>query len=101
MSNILDKIYKGFKCLPEKDHYYANAFILRRDFKSLKELVDSDIINVEKNLKKLDPNKNLLEVDVNKLRDYSSLIEQYLILIGEEYEQMDYDVLDNIEEDEW
>lgn len=101
MSNILDKICNGFKCLPEKDHYYANAFILRRDFKSLKELVDSDIINVEKNLKKLDPNKDLLEVDVNKLRDYSSLIEQYLILIGEECEQMDYDVLDNIEEDEW
>ena len=78
------KITALCKYLPEKDKFYADSFIIRRDFVSLRDLVNSDITKVEKNLAKETPNEELLKIDVDKLRKLLTIIDDYLILLGED-----------------
>lgn len=75
--------------LPERDRFYADAFIIRRDFTSLRDLVHSDIVMVEKNLIKENPNKELLKIDVDKLRKLINTIDDYLLLLGEDLTEFD------------
>ena len=89
----VQKIIALCKYLPEKDKFYADAFIIRRDFVSLRDLVSSDITRVEKNLAKETPNEELLKIDVDKLRKLLSIIDDYLFLLGEDMSEF------NTEED--
>lgn len=75
------------KYLPEKDKFYADAFLIRRDFTSLRDLVESDIRKVEKNLTKEKPKEELLDIQIDKLRTLLSKIDEYLILLGEDLTQ--------------
>lgn len=83
----VQKITALCKYLPEKDKFYAEAFIIRRDFSSLRELVESDLRKVEKNLNKENPNKDLLGIDIDKLRKLLNIIDDYLLLLGEDLTQ--------------
>lgn len=92
--------------LPERDRFYADAFILRRDFVSLRDLVSSDITKVEKNLTKENPNQDLLKIDVDKLRKLLNTIDDYLLLLGEDLTVFDNDEdfneeAENYIEDDW
>lgn len=78
------KITALCKYLPEKDKFYADAFIIRRDFVSLRDLVSSDITRVEKNLAKENPKEELLNTDLDKLRKLLNIIDEYLLLLGED-----------------
>ena len=75
------------KYLPEKDKFYADAFLIRRDFISLRDLVESDIRKVEKNLTKENPKEELLDIQIDKLRTLLNKIDEYLILLGEDLTQ--------------
>lgn len=75
------------KYLPEKDKFYADAFIIRRDFTSLRDLVESDIRKVEKNLTKENPKEELLNIQIDKLRALLNKIDEYLLLLGEDLTQ--------------
>lgn len=87
MSSPVKLITALCKYLPEKDKFYADSFILRRDFTSLRNLVESDIRKVEKNFTKENPNEELLNIKIDKLRTLISKIDNYLILLGEDMEQ--------------
>ena len=80
----VQKIIALCKYLPEKDKFYADAFIIRRDFVSLRDLVNSDITRVEKNLAKENPKEELLNTDLDKLRKLLNIIDEYLLLLGED-----------------
>lgn len=80
----VQKITALCKYLPEKDKFYADAFIIRRDFVSLRDLVSSDITRVEKNLAKENPKEELLNTDLDKLRKLLNIIDEYLLLLGED-----------------
>lgn len=92
----VQKITALCKYLPEKDKFYADAFIIRRDFTSLRDLVDSDIRKVEKNLTKENPKPELLNIDIDKLRKMLSIIDDYLILLGED---LDFDTDEDFNEE--
>lgn len=92
------------KHLPEKDRFYADAFIIRRDFISLRDLVSSSMRKIEKNYTKETPNQELLEIDFDKLRSLINKIDDYLILLGEDMEMFsDDDIYEEVEtnEDDW
>lgn len=102
MKNPVKKITDLCRYLPIKDQFYADAFIIRRDFVSLKELVDSDCKKVEKNYGKAVPNEELLNINIDKLRELSVELDNYLEILGEILEPVDDDdYLNEIEEDEW
>ena len=92
----VQKITALCKYLPEKDKFYADAFIIRRDFTSLRDLVDSAIRKVEKNLTKENPKPDLLNIDIDKLRKMLSIIDDYLILLGED---LDFDTDEDFNEE--
>ena len=85
--NPVQKITALCKHLPEKDRFYADAFLIRRDFVALRDLVHSDIIKVESNFTKENPKQDLLKVDVDKLRKLLATIDDYLLLLGETIEE--------------
>ena len=62
MSSPVNKITDLCRFLPKKDQFYADAFIIRRDFTSLRDLVSSAIKKVEKNNNKAVPNEELLSI---------------------------------------
>ena len=91
--------------LPEKDIFYADAFILRRDFTSLRDLVSSTMKKVEKNYTKENPKEDLLKVDYDKLKNLLNEIDNYLILLGEDMNDFkeDDDIYEEVEynENDW
>lgn len=104
-NNPVKTITNLCKYLPEKDKFYADAFILRRDFTSLRDLVSSTMKKVEKNYTKENPKEELLKIDYDKLKNLLNEIDSYLILLGEDvnefgdndeiYEEVEYN------EDDW
>ena len=70
--------------------YYQNR---KRNAKWYNIFVNSDIIKVEKNLAKETPNEELLKIDVDKLRKLLTIIDDYLLLLGEDMSEF------NTEED--
>ena len=91
MNNPVKKITDLCRFLPKKDQFYADAFIIRRDFTSLRDLVSSAIKKVEKNNNKAVPNEELLNVDIEKLRECNVEIDNYLVLLGEDLDELAYD----------
>lgn len=91
MSSPVNKITDLCRFLPKKDQYYADAFIIRRDFTSLRDLVSSAIKKVEKNNNKAVPNEELLNINIEKLRECNVEIDNYLVLLGEDLDELAYD----------
>jgi hypothetical protein len=91
MSNPVKKITDLCRFLPKKDQFYADAFIIRRDFTSLRDLVSSAIKKVEKNNNKAVPNEELLNINIEKLRECNVEIDNYLVLLGEDLDELAYD----------
>lgn len=52
MAGIIDEIKTLFEYLPKKDRELAIRFLDKRDFLSLKELVDSDVYKAGKKMEK-------------------------------------------------
>lgn len=66
--------------LPEKDVKIAKSFIEKRDFESLKELVSSAIIKVQRNLKGESPREEYLNLNLEEMTALESEVSLYLDL---------------------
>lgn len=77
-----DKMKKLIKFLPTKDIPIAEKLLKEREFFSLKELVDSAIERVKRNLTKESPNPDYTDIDTDELETLSNIIARYLMLLG-------------------
>lgn len=73
---VLDKIKDLIKHLPSRDIDLASSFIDKRNFESLLELINSDIILVEVNSNAAVSN-SMYEVDLNQLVVLQELVVAY------------------------
>jgi len=108
MSDILLKIKANSKKLPEKDIKYADKFIANRDFESLLEIVESDIVklNKKRNADGLFSDERDAELDVTyrelsgDILSYIKMIEPDFQLSCEEFEEDDNQYLEG-EDFDW
>lgn len=81
MSSPTNKIKKLISELPKRDIFLGYKFLEKRDFDSLKELVDSALIRTKKNLKTADPKEEYLRVDLDGLNTLKAEIDLYVMSI--------------------
>lgn len=93
MSSPTNKIKKLISELPKRDIFLGYKFLEKRDFDSLKELVDSALIRTKKNLKTADPKEEYLRVDLDGLNTLKAEIDLYVM-------SMDLPEEDNYTEDD-
>lgn len=93
MSEILLRIKANSKKLPEKDIKYADKFILNRDWESLLEIVESDIIKHDRkrNADGIFDNVEDAELDVI-YHDLAGDIISYIRLIEPDYKYENDDI---------
>lgn len=82
MSSPTNKIKKLISELPKRDIFLGYKFLEKRDFDSLKELVDSALIRTKKNLKTADPKEEYLKVDLDGLNTLKAEIDLYVMSIN-------------------
>lgn len=93
----LDRIKSLLTSLPKKDIEYAQKFLDKRDFESLKMLIDSSIIRIRKNLASDNPKTEYLELDFENLQRLKLEVDGY-------YEQLTFspsDWHDDKEDDDY
>ena len=69
---------KLLNSLPKSDITLGEQFIQSRDFESLKDLVDSAIYKVRKNIKSENPKQEYLDVDLTELSNLKAEVDVYL-----------------------
>lgn len=69
---LLNVIKDLVKLLPEKDIQLGLSFYEKRDFQSLLDLTDSDIIRIKKDPKKYE------NIDIRNLIQLKDLLEEYI-----------------------
>lgn len=67
--------------LPERDIPLGNRFLSDRNFESLKELVDSAIYKIKKNLRTDNPREEYLKIDLEDLSKLKLEVDLYLSMI--------------------
>ena len=90
----LDNIKMLVKHLPERDVKYANKFIEKRQFEDLRDLVDSAIIIVDKNLASQNPKEEYKKINTEKLKQLQAEVYMYC-------SYLDISDFDNSEEEEF
>jgi len=83
------KINELVQYLPEKDKNIALKLIAKRDFNSLKELVDSCIKKIEKTTNTEEYINKFASLDLDKIYELAGIIVDYLLLIGDFEEQIE------------
>lgn len=74
----IERMRKLLNSLPESDITLGEQFIQSRDFESLKDLVDSAIYKVRKNIKSENPKQEYLDVDLTELSNLKAEVDVYL-----------------------
>lgn len=77
--NSVERMRKLLSSLPKSDITLGEQFIQSRDFESLKDLVDSVIYKVRKNIKSENPKQEYLDVDLTELSNLKAEVDVYLI----------------------
>lgn len=90
MSSIIKRIESMINSLPSKDIKLANTFLKRRDFESLKELIDSAIYKVKKSQISETPKPEYNNIDLDKLSSLKSEVDMYIVQLGV-YEDNEYE----------
>lgn len=98
MIEPVDRIQSLIISLPTKDIHLGNKFLKARDFESLKDLVDSAICIVKKNLNKENPKEEYLNIDLGNLNRLKSEVDLYteqleIIDVYEDFEE--YEIEEN------
>lgn len=77
----VDRIEALLNCLPEKDSSLGYKFLSKRDFSSLKELIDSAIYKKKKKLRNSEilEEGNCIDEDLYKLK---AEVDTYIIQLG-------------------
>jgi hypothetical protein len=101
MSSAVNRIESLLQYLPQKDIPYAQTFLIYRDFDSLKEIVDSALQKVKRNLKKENPKEEYLQLSIEDLSRLKSEVDNYRILINGVDDDNDYDINDEDTDIEW
>lgn len=76
--NLLDKIKELIPSLPNRDIQLGYDFLNKRDFESLKDLVDSAIYKVEKNIKRDTSKEEYTKVNLDELIELKLEVSVYL-----------------------
>lgn len=76
--NLLDKIKELIPSLPNRDIQLGYDFLNKRDFESLKDLIDSAIYKVEKNIKSDTPKEEYTKVNLDELIELKLEVSVYL-----------------------
>lgn len=75
----IERMRKLLNSLPKSDITLGEQFIQSRDFESLKDLVDSAIYKVRKNIKSENPKQEYLDVDLTELSNLKAEVDVCLI----------------------
>ena len=76
--NLLDKIKELIPSLPNRDIQLGYDFLNKRDFESLKDLIDSAIYKVEKNIKSDTSKEEYTKVNLDELIELKLEVSVYL-----------------------
>lgn len=82
MSNTLTNIVKLLPSLPVKDIKLGEIFVEKRDFESLKALVDSALIKVKRNLRTETPREDYLKINLDTLNTLKAEVDIYVMQLG-------------------
>lgn len=63
--------------LPRKDIILGHKFLDIRDFDSLKELIDSTIIKIKRNMRSNNPKEEYLSINLDDLINLKSEVDSY------------------------
>lgn len=80
-------------CLPKSEIYYAEKYYNLRDFQSLKEIIDSTIYKIRKNLGSDSIKDEYLSIDLDDIYTLQAKVAEYLLLL-DEVEGEDEDLTD-------
>ena len=94
--NYTNSIGELLSALPKSDISLGKTFLQKRDFYSLKDLVDSALIKVKKGLRKENPKQEYLDVDLDNLNKLKGEVDAYYtcLELPEEDEDDFYDEID-------
>ena len=81
MSEPVERMRALIDSLPERDIPLGNKFLSDRNFESLKELVDSAIYKIKKNLRTDNPREEYLKIDLEDLSKLKLEVDLYLSMI--------------------
>lgn len=81
MNGPVERMKALMYSLPERDIPLGHKFLSKRDFESLKELVDSAVYKVKKSLKTNNPKEEYLKVNLEDLIKLKSEVDLYLAII--------------------
>lgn len=98
MSDPVSRIRLMMESLPKKDISLGYKFLHDRDFESLKELVDSAIYKVRKNLKSSNPKEEYLNVKIEDLSVLKAEVDTYLVQLRVPEDLMSEDNMESIED---
>lgn len=93
------KIKQLIENLPEKDINLGHKFLEKRDFDSLKELVDSAIYKVKKSRSKHDINniEKYINIDLDELNSLKAEVDSYVAQLHIMDEPDNFDIIENCE----
>ena len=93
MSSPLQTIKSLIPYLPKGDIPFANRFLEKKDYESLKELTSSALQRLENAMKRETLPEKYVGIDIDKVRDLAVEVwEYYYLLYPEELEEReDYD----------
>ncbi len=81
--------------LPKRDIQLGYKFLNRRDFDSLKELIDSAIYKVEKNLASENPKDEYINLDLDMMNELQQEVYLYAINLELPDNEDDYNNYDD------
>ena len=82
MSKTLKNIKKFINYLPSKDVQIGFKFLEQRDFDKLKELVDSALIRIKRNLRTDNPKQEYLNIDLDSLNILKAEVDIYVFQLN-------------------
>ena len=85
MSNYIDRIRRLLCFLPKKDYILGEKLLQQRKLEELKDLVDSALVKVKRNMKKENPKEELI-TDLDALRQLKAEVDNYNLLVYRDYD---------------
>ena len=85
MSNYIGRIKRLLHYLPKKDYILGEKLFQQRKLEELKDLVDSALIKVKRNMKKENPKEDLI-TDLDSLRQLKAEVDSYNLLVFRDYD---------------
>ena len=95
MSTQIETIRRLIVYLPKRDIQLGYKFLNRRDFDSLKELIDSAIYKVEKNLASENPKDEYIKLDLDMMNELQQEVYLYAINLELPDNEDDYNNYDD------